>query len=225
MNSHDRRRLEDLQAQHDTAERLRREATETKDRAWFRAANAVLDGTASLKEYGQTVRFLVPDEIKPWRATLTLGSARRELGLDVGYRHPSGWHRFVVGDVLSYAPRERLKPTDREALERLDATWRDPVADPDLRLECALARLAIGPGAGEEQRAELWRAAHKRARKKFCHPLKWRNQGLLANWNELDDALAERSKAERQADQIFVTPYEAFERLLHELYSGRGSLS
>jgi len=223
VKSSDRQRLEALRAQQDTAERLRREAEREAHRFWLQSATAYLAGTATAQQYSETAAYLVPRVIKPWRSTLTMGKARRELGLGVGYRHDASWFSFVVGDVLSYAPGERLAAADREGLERLETTWRDPNADPDLRLQCAAARRAIGPGSGEERRADLWRTARKRARRKLCYPLVWPNQGLLSVWEELDAALVERSLEPPPEDRHCVVPYEAFEYLLRELYGGGGS--
>lgn len=185
------------------------------------ALHAVNSGTATLTQYELLTADLVRAARNLWVPTLTVGRARRRLDLPEGPRDKRGWMAFLVGDLLSHQPGEHVSPELTDKLKSVDELWAGKKSDPDLRLNAALARLAVGPGCGESVRASLWKSqAHKRARKECCDPQASRDRGLLGVWPEMNcllESLALEDGAPPVPEDHFrMTTYEGIEQVLME---------
>lgn len=203
------KRLRGLSSEAQSSRRRLNEA----EREYFVALCAAADGSATLEQYQIVMARDAKVELKRWSPTVSIGRARRQLGLDIGWRHPAGESRFFIGDVLAHHPDETLSPELAEGLARYRECLAADESDPDERFVAAEVLLAIGPGDGWSGRTAAWsRCANKS--KQICNHQCWPNAGLLNVWPQLSASLADRAAATPSQDESFFTSYEGFEALL-----------
>jgi len=222
------KRIERLIAgQHVLSSRLRTRA-DNEHLELEAAYDAVQEGSATLRQYARLISSKAKSERKQWQPTVTLGLARRRLGLEVGHRLGAAGFSYLPGDVLSHPPTEPLAREVRSELQRVDEILSAKRSDPDLRARAALTRLVLGPGEGLKMRGKVWSTGEEAARTRFCDYQYWRNNCILpmSVWEELDTTLRRRREEAGEAvmplEHHLVTVYEAYERLLYERFGDGG---
>lgn len=189
------------------------------------AIDGVLDGSATLDQYAIVLKPLVKEDLKMWGPTLTIGSARNQLGLPMGQRRDDAALLHLPGDVFSFGPTERISSEVMSSIELMEEVLHSEGSNPDDRLAAALARLTIGPQHGAARRAYFWGGkCQSLASKRFCYHQHWCNNGLLGVWSEVNELLAhahERVTGESLGDSLHsVVPYAVIEHLLWDHLDG-----
>ncbi len=199
-----------------------RRGVQVREDRMDKAACAILDGNATLAQYELHCGQDVQQARKRWAPTITVGFARRHLGLDTGWRSERAWLSYLPGDVLSHRPEELLSKDLQACLERMDDLWRDASQDAEQRIAAATARLIVGSADGEARRAQLWSGTgQKLARKKSCDYQRWWNACLLGVWEEVLRTLTALVVADRNdvsEGHYIVAPYAVYEHLLWNNY-------